>query len=289
MQQKARQNEFKFANWGGRRCGAGRRAKGEKALRHQRRERVTKSTPVLVTLKLCAGLKSLRCDAEHAVVRAARLETAGEEFRIVEYVVLSNHLHLIVEALDTRALSCGMRRFGVLLARRLNKLWGRRGQVVAERYHAHVLRTPTEARNALVYVLQNGRKHGAWTARRPDAYSSGESFEGWREGRSEWAVDLRSSAESRSERPRVRRRLRSCLEAFEAANPRVGADERAAAVRCVEERARLQARSWLLRIGWRRRGLLGLMEGPKTDAERARRARGVARAGDGPRPTVARG
>ena len=35
----------------------------------------------------------------------------------------------------------------------------RKGKVFADRYHAHVLRTPTEAANALRYVLQNFRHH----------------------------------------------------------------------------------------------------------------------------------
>jgi len=38
-----------------------------------------------------------------------------------------------------------------------------------------------EVRTGLVYVLQNARKHGSWRARRPDAYSSGPSFDGWKE------------------------------------------------------------------------------------------------------------
>ena len=35
----------------------------------------------------------------------------------------------------------------------------RRGRVLADRYHAHVLRTPSEARRAARYVRENNRKH----------------------------------------------------------------------------------------------------------------------------------
>ena len=162
-------------NWGGKRRGAGRKPKGASAgVAHDARERVTKHTPALVTLRVCEGLLSLRADAEHAVLKAARLETADEDFRIVHYSLQSNHLHLIVEASHNAALSQGMKRFNVLLAKRWNKLWRRKGRVFADRYHLHVLRTPNEARNALVYVLNNARKHDAWSARRPDVYSSGD-------------------------------------------------------------------------------------------------------------------
>ena len=51
-----------------------------------------------------------------------------------------------------------------------------------DRYHARSLETPRAVRIALVYLLQNGRKHGAWVARRPDPYSSGEMFDGWSGG-----------------------------------------------------------------------------------------------------------
>src|SRR5437016_1998319 len=55
---------------------------------------------------------------------------------------------------------------------------GRRGSVWAERYHARALRTPREVRNALVYVLQNWRKHLP-DARGLDPRSSATWFDGW--------------------------------------------------------------------------------------------------------------
>ena len=42
-----------------------------------------------------------------------------------------------------------------------------------------VPRTPSEVRNALVYVLQNARKHGAWF-QSIDPYSSGAWFDAWK-------------------------------------------------------------------------------------------------------------
>jgi hypothetical protein len=36
---------------------------------------------------------------------------------------------------------------------------GARGRRIAERYHEHVLKTPTETRNALKYVLRNRAHH----------------------------------------------------------------------------------------------------------------------------------
>jgi hypothetical protein len=66
------------------------------------------------------------------------------------------------------------------LARRLNEVWRRHGRVLADRYFSRLLRTPTEVRNALKYVLHNARYHGFWLwDDRPDPCSSGECFDSW--------------------------------------------------------------------------------------------------------------
>ena len=89
-------------------------------------------------------------------------------------------MHLLVESKDEHALSRGMNGLAVRIAKRLNQLRRRAGQVFADRYHARILRTPSEVRRALVYLLQNARKHGAWVARMADVFSSGPMFDGCR-------------------------------------------------------------------------------------------------------------
>ncbi|MEL7305169.1 MAG: transposase, partial [Myxococcota bacterium] len=73
--------------------------------------------------------------------------------------VQGNHLHLVVEASNNEALSRGMQGLNIRLAKRVNRLFGRRGRLFSDRYHAHVLRTPREVQNAVRYLLNNGRKH----------------------------------------------------------------------------------------------------------------------------------
>ena len=100
----------------------------------------------------------------------------------MQYSVQSNHLHLIAEASDNRALSRGMLGLSVRVARALNQLWKRSGSVFADRFHSRLLKTPREVRNALVYVLQNARKHAAAISLGPDPFSSGPWFDGWKSG-----------------------------------------------------------------------------------------------------------
>jgi len=67
----------------------------------------------------------------------------------------------------------------VRLAKAVNRQLGRHGRVWASRYHSRLLRTPREVRNALVYVLNNWRKHER-AARGVDPLSSARFFDGWR-------------------------------------------------------------------------------------------------------------
>jgi len=103
------------------------------------------------------NLRSRRSSTE---IRKAILAAAQRyAMQLCEFSVQGNHVHLVVEAADQGALAQGMKGLGVRLARGLNKVMGRRGQVLAERYHAHVLRTPNEVRNAVHYVIHNYRRH----------------------------------------------------------------------------------------------------------------------------------
>jgi len=135
-----------------------------------------------VTQKLCAGLPGLRnAAAFEAIESALRAGKEREGFRLLHFTVLSNHLHLIVEATDTASLSRGMQGLAIRVAKALNRLWGRRGRVFLERFFAQALRRAGSMRRALVYVLQNARRHGVRLPRgRPDPYSSAPWFRPWR-------------------------------------------------------------------------------------------------------------
>jgi hypothetical protein len=109
--------------------------------------------------------------------------------------VQGNHIHLIVEATDEKALGRAMKGFCVRVAKRFNTLAGRGGQVFAKRYHAEYLRSLRQTRNALVYVLQNAKRHAlemlnlgpeclhrSWV----DPCSSAAYFDGWKQGCRRW-------------------------------------------------------------------------------------------------------
>ena len=200
--------------WGGKRKGAGRPPKGTRAgVPHASRPPHAARHPLHVTLR--ASRRDLPSLREHRVAAAiglvlkrhgaaATATTAGphapgargaalarrlrtaSRLRVVHFSIEPDHVHLLVEAVDAVALGRGLQGLASQLARRVNAALGRCGQVFADRYHAHALRAPREVRNALVYVLQNHRKHvtparglespfPAWV----DPLSSAAWFDGW--------------------------------------------------------------------------------------------------------------
>jgi REP element-mobilizing transposase RayT len=248
-----RQRELEFPHHGGARKGAGRKPKGAVAgPSHAKRRSTPARHPLLVTQRLCADLPSLRQPAEFEVVLGAIADAAQRDgYRIVHFSVQSNHLHYLCEARDRDSLTSGMRSLGVMIARRLNQLWKRKGQVFAERFHARPFATPTEVRHALTYVLNNARKHGI-LGDGPDPFSSGPVFDGWT------PESVAAIWRGRDEKKR----------------PQIGVPTRA-------------ANTWLLSVGWRRRGLLDWREIPGGKAAQRARSQDEARAADSIRRSLA--
>lgn len=162
---------------GGKRAGAGRkRAAGTRpSVPHRKRHAHLGRNPVLVTLRAGRGLPSLRSEVVRTmlreVLRRQRARRYAEIFQVAELTIQDDHLHLIVEAtgvIETGmqdaadALRSGVSGLVIAFAKQLNKLLRRRGKVWGDRFHSRELGSPTEVRNALVYVFRNVARHGKW-------------------------------------------------------------------------------------------------------------------------------
>ncbi|TMA37489.1 MAG: hypothetical protein E6J82_18700 [Deltaproteobacteria bacterium] len=159
---KAIQQELPLPRWGGARKGAGRKRKSpRKNVQHRPRKKFRQGA-LHVTVRVRREVWNLRT---HRCFRALkRAFAAGCEkfgYRLVEFSVQGNHIHMIVEAPDVVALGRAMKGLEVRMARSLNKVMSRRGPVFADRYHVHLLRSPREAFHAIRYVLDNWAIHGA--------------------------------------------------------------------------------------------------------------------------------
>jgi putative transposase len=165
--------------WGGRRAGAGARSTAPRpGKRHIARPAHDARQPVHVTMRCRPDLPSLRSEAIFPTLCAALAGSSRSRFRLIQFSVQVDHLHLLVEAASREDLIRGLQGLAGRAARAVNRCVRRRGQVWSGRYHSRALSTPREVRNALVYVLLNFRKH-LRAAPDVDPRSSGPWFDGW--------------------------------------------------------------------------------------------------------------
>src|SRR5438309_776227 len=160
---RSRQLGLEFRTWGGKRAGAGRKPRGARVgVTHRSRGKWTRAIPLHVTLRMAPHVYNLRSRRSFLVIEAA-LRVGGDRFdvRVVQFSVQGNHIHLVVEAANPRALARAIQGLSIRVAKGLNRMMGRSGRVFDDRYHARVLRTPTEVRRAIHYVQDNARKHAA--------------------------------------------------------------------------------------------------------------------------------
>lgn len=209
---------------GGWRPGSGR-PRTRKGVSHEERESVSPHHPQHVTMRFLDGLPSIRKRKLVRDLRGCIAKAHRDAFRVVEFNVEANHMHLIIEASDNKVRARGIRGLKTRLARCINRYLERRGKVFADRYHARTLKTPREVRLALRYVLNNARHHGIdlgpdWI----DPCSSAAWFDGWNrpvEPDAWWKRELLD-----------------------------------------EPPPTAKATVWLLRVGWRRHGAIGFDEVP---------------------------
>ncbi len=219
------QQQLPFHTWGGIRRGAGRKPRlGKAGIAHRARPLHDRQHPLHVTLRVRRGLPSLRTQTVFFAIRGALGKASRAAFRIVHFSVQIDHVHLIIEAKDKAALSSGAAGLSIRVARAANWALRRRGRFWSDRYHARPLRSPREVRNAVVYVITNWRKH-VQRSSGLDPCSSAWWFTGW-------SVPPRGP-------------------------PSPGwTEDEPVPVRL--------ARTWLGRVGWRKRGLVRLDERPRS-------------------------
>src|SRR5262245_55713691 len=135
-----------------------------------------------VVVRIRRGLPWLRTPKTYRVLeRAFRNGKKRDGFRLIEFSVQQDHLHLVVEAESRQSLSRGMQGLMIRIAKALNRFWRRRiGRVFADRYFSLALLGWKQAWRTVRYVLHNGRKHGVWPSTDlPDPFSSGRWFVQW--------------------------------------------------------------------------------------------------------------
>ncbi|HET9957817.1 MAG TPA: transposase [Polyangiaceae bacterium] len=170
--------------WGGQRRGAGRKKqRGLESVPHEPRAPVRPQFPRHVTL--CLNTRALRTQSVfNAVCAAFRAlhRKWGESFRVAEFSVQSDHIHLLIEANTDAALRSGMKSLGARLSHGINRVLGRRGKLYRDRFHDRELTSARAVRVVLAYLFANFRKHQtkeALAGLSRDPFSSAPYFHGF--------------------------------------------------------------------------------------------------------------
>ena len=200
---------------------------------HVTRDDHVKEHPVHISMRRVPNAPSLRSERifREILRQLARAKRCG--IRVVHYSVQRDHLHLIAEGKDRHDLSAQMRKLFSRIALAVNYIARRRGRLFRDRHHRAELDSPTRARNALVYVLFNERKHYAQNGgARSTAFLSeldDKSSIAWLEPR-DWDPRARPP-------PEVIRRLRARDADIEGYGP-----------------PRVAPETWFMQAGWRIQG-----------------------------------
>ncbi len=144
---------------GGKRKGAGRKLPPgrRRSVSHKARPHFHKPAAVLVTLRVADYVWNLRSARSFRLLEQCLADALGRfGLRVIQFTVMGNHIHLVVEADSSESLSRGMH---IRIAKALNRLMDRSGSVFSDHFHSRVLKSPTELVNAIGYVLGNHAHH----------------------------------------------------------------------------------------------------------------------------------
>ena len=114
-----------------------------------------------------------------AMVQASFLHFDGERYRLSAWVVMPNHVHLLLTPQDGWPLSRIVKDMKSFTSREANKLLGRRGQFWMEDYFDRYVRDAKHFANAIAYIENNPVKAGLVETAREWRFSSArfrESF-----------------------------------------------------------------------------------------------------------------
>jgi hypothetical protein len=136
--------------WGGARKGAGRKPRGRPCMPHVTRRKIDPRYPLQVTIRARPGLPSLRSPRLFGAIQRAVARASVDRFRVIHFSIQQDHGHFIVEGDEPRRARGGVHGLAIRLALAVNRVLGRKGKVVGDRYHARALTTPRQMRISMV-------------------------------------------------------------------------------------------------------------------------------------------
>lgn len=139
---------------------AGRPAKNDRGIRHTARPFLERSTSLHLTVKIRREKADLKNKSILLLLKRAIQRGRRKGLKIIHYSLEYDHVHMLVEAEDNTTLGVGMQAFGVSLAKGINKIKKKAGEVYKHRYHFRKITSALELKRVMSYIFNNGVKHG---------------------------------------------------------------------------------------------------------------------------------
>jgi REP element-mobilizing transposase RayT len=136
---------------------AGRPAIHDKGIRHCTRAEINRPSPLHLTIKLNRAHIQNKTILKHLKYAISRARLQG--LKIIHFSLEHDHVHLYAETTSNIILTKSMKALGVSFSKRLNKFFKTKGRIYKTRFHLRILRSASEVKNVIYYILKNGVKH----------------------------------------------------------------------------------------------------------------------------------
>ena len=122
------------------------------------------------------GTCLLRRDAHAEAVQGALFHGDGTRYRLLEWCVMPNHVHVLIQPAEGMPLGHIVRTWKTYTAKMINTAEGTSGSIWAEDYYDRYIRDPDHLENTRLYVRKNPVNAALCSA--PEAWRWSSAFQG---------------------------------------------------------------------------------------------------------------
>jgi putative transposase len=118
----------------------------------------------------------LRKDPHAGAVEESLLHADGTRYRLLEWCVMPNHVHVLIQSKEGMPLGGIVRTWKTYTAKVINAGEGTKGSIWETDYHDRYIRDPDHLENARLYIRRNPVKAGLCPS--PEAWRWSSAFRG---------------------------------------------------------------------------------------------------------------